>query len=385
METIRFKTKTTFIDRSDAQLSQYPIGLDIGYSAVKIFSPNKVAIFPSYAKPYINKGTIGKLADNFIVYTDLDKNESWLVGEYAQTDTTFNDAIESDEAQYGRMRWHDPMIKVIARTGLGVALMSNKYGNDGKRKIVVQTGLPPKFTDDSKLVKRVLAGRHHFSVKIGSNAPEEFDFELTEDDIRLILQPMGTLYSVAINNDHRYAPQSVEYMNKSCLIFDAGFGTFDLFLLKNHMIKDSQTFSNLGMKQVFEETAEKIYEKYNVRIGVTDMQKYLKEGQIIVSDGLFSSYKAEFGDILEQVSAEVCRRALEKTAQIYKLSEIDYLVITGGTGAAWEKTIRQTLSQMSTLSIVSGNQNETDLPYVFSNVRGYYMNLYSKIKQSEKK
>lgn len=385
METKLFKTKTSFIDRSDVQLGQYPVGLDIGYSAVKVFSPNKVAIFPSYAKPYINKGTIGKLSDSFIVFTDLEKNEEWLVGEYAQTDTSFNEAIGSDEAQYGRMRWHDPMTRVIAETGLGIALMSNKYGNVGKRKIVVQTGLPPKFTDDALLVKKMLAGRHHFSVKIGSYEPEEFDFTLSEEDIKLILQPMGTLYSVAINSEHRYTPQSMDYMSKSCLIFDAGFGTFDLFLLQNHVVKDSQTFSNLGMKQVFEETAGKIHEKYGVRIGVTDMQKYLESGQITVTDGLFSSYKADFGDILEEASANICRKALEKTAQIYKLAEIDYLIVTGGTGAAWEKTIRETLAGMKTLTIVSGNQNETTLPYVFSNVRGYYMNIYSKIRQAEKK
>ena len=34
---------------------------------------------------------------------------------------------------------------------------------------------------------------------------------------------------------------------------------------------------------------------------------------------------------------------------------------------------------MATLNVVSGNQNDT-LPIVYSNVRGYYMYQYNKIK-----
>ena len=51
MDTSKFKTKTEFIERKNPSVSNvWEIALDIGYSAVKLFGPNIVARFPSYAK-----------------------------------------------------------------------------------------------------------------------------------------------------------------------------------------------------------------------------------------------------------------------------------------------------------------------------------------------
>lgn len=383
METISFKTKTMFQERADKQLAGvYPVAMDIGYSGVKIFAPNKVAIFPSYARPYVDNGTVGKLPDDYIVYKDLDTGEKWLVGSMAQTDVNTNEAIDSDEAIYGRQRYFDPMFKVISRVGLGIAMMPNKYAEIGHRKLVLQTGLPPKYTDDSRLLRQVLAGKHDFSVKIGSNKPVEFHFELDENDIHIIIQPMGTLYSAAINNEHKFTTVSADYLAKNVLIFDAGFGTFDLFLIKNHSIKNSETFSNLGMKQVFKETADAIQKKYGVKVNVSEMQRLLKTGLVRTYDRTTYSTKDEpFNDLLEAASEKICMQAIEKMAQVYPLDEMDYLIITGGTGAAWENKIRSTFKNMQTLKIVSGNQSETSLPFVFANVRGYYMYLYNSLEK----
>ena len=387
METIKFKTKTFFQERPDKQLgSVYPVALDIGYSGVKLYSPNKVAVFPSYAKPYVDKGTVGTLPENYIIYRDLDTNEEWLVGSEAQTDVNMNEVIDSDEAMYGRQRYLDPMFKVIARVGLGIAIMPNKHGNIGNRRLVVQTGLPPRFTDDSAILRKVLSGHHRFSIQIGSKKPEIFDFNLESDDIHIIIQPLGTLYSACISNEHKFTGSAKEYLAKNVLIFDAGFGTFDLFLLKNHAIKNSETFSNLGMKQVFKETSEAIRKKFGTNISVAEMQKILQTGMVRTFDReTFSTKDEPFGDLLEEASNKVCRNAIEKMAQIYPLQELDYLIVTGGTGAAWEPTIRETFKNMQTLKILSGNQNETSLPYIFANVRGYYMLLFSTLERDTKK
>ena len=99
METKTFKTKTITLNRNNGQIAGvYPVGLDTGYSGVKIYSPNKAACFPSFAKPYVNKGIIGDLPSDFIAYTDLETGENWLIGSNAQADTSVNEAIESDEA-----------------------------------------------------------------------------------------------------------------------------------------------------------------------------------------------------------------------------------------------------------------------------------------------
>lgn len=383
-ETSKFKTKTIFTNRPDKQLAGvFPVAIDLGYSGVKIFSPNKVAIFPYSAKPYIHKGTIGTLPDDYIIYTDLDTDEKWLVGNMAQTDININESAESDDSAYGRMRWYAPECRPIARTGLGIAIMTNKYAEIGNRKIVLQTGLPPAYAADAPIAREFLSGNHHFSIQIGSKAPIEFNFTIDPSDIHIMMQPMGTLYSAAITKEHRFTESSNGYMSKNVIVFDAGFKTLDFFLLRNHNVEGSETFSNLGMKQVFQETVNSIYNKFGVKISIQEMQKYLETGCIRKYDRkTFSTTDEPFADLLNEASDKVCNAAIEKLAQIYPLDEMDYLIVTGGTGAAWENKIRNTFKNMTNLKIVAGNQNETSLPFVFANVRGYYMYRYSVLERS---
>ena len=113
------------------------------------------------------------------------------------------------------------------------------------------------------------------------------------------------------------------------------------------------------------------------------MQKYLETGEIKIFDRkLFKSSYKPYGHLLEQASKKICKQAIERTAQVYPLNEIDYLVITGGTGAAWEREIRNTFSEMDTLKILSGNQNDSSLPFIFANVRGYYMYRCSSLEDT---
>ena len=51
METLDFRTKTEFKSVKHASCRTYwPVAIDIGYSAVKTYSPNACNCFPSYAK-----------------------------------------------------------------------------------------------------------------------------------------------------------------------------------------------------------------------------------------------------------------------------------------------------------------------------------------------
>ena len=380
VSTKDYKTRTIMMERNEKPENTSPdawlIAMDIGYSAVKIYSQNSIAIFPSYAKPYTNKGTVGALPKDFITYEDLDTGEKWLVGRMAQEDITMDEAIDSDEALYGRQRYYDPMFKVIARVGLamGMGITPERASEANGKTFYVQTGLPPRYKDDLETLKETLAGEHHFSIKIGSGNPVAYFFDLPKENIFVVQQPMGTLYSVCIDNNHNFIPDSKNYLAKNILIFDAGFGTFDLFFVKGHVVKDSQTFSNLGMKQVFLDTADAIKEKFGQNVSISEMQKYLESGKIRCFDRKALRTKEEpFADILEEAVNKVCSAAIEKMAQIYQLQDIDYLVITGGTGAAWKTSIQNRLSGMETMTIIDGNQNDKDLPFVFANVRGYYM------------
>lgn len=60
------------------------------------------------------------------------------------------------------------------------------------------------------------------------------------------------------------------------------------------------------------------------------------------------------------------------------IQNLDYLIVTGGTGESRFDMIEDALSGL-TVTVIKGNENAPDLPFVFSNVRGYYMSAYLRL------
>ena len=60
-----------------------------------------------------------------------------------------------------------------------------------------------------------------------------------------------------------------------------------------------------------------------------------------------------------------------------------YLIVSGGTGEAWFEKVKEYLSGMKTLTILPGNANDA-LPFLYSNVRGYYMSMLVKVQKANK-
>lgn len=386
IHTIDFKTKTIYKPRQHMKIGEYwPVALDIGYSAVKIMSPNVVACFPSYAKK-LKKDfqNIGVPDQTQILYKESKTGELWMVGDMAQ-DLSDGDQ-ESETELYGRNRYFSEMFQVIARTGIALGIMNNRFGSAENKELFVQTGLPPKYLkNDAPLIKEALSGSHSFQIKIGSDAWKDFSFQLTDDNISVIPQPMGSLFSIAMNKDGRQVSDAGKYFNSNVVIFDPGFGTLDTFYIKNKIINSYETFDNYGMKEILERTSQKIFQQYSTEIPVPSMQKYLKKETIRILNRKERKTKdVPFADLLEEASKEVCDAALEKICSIYNtFMDIDYLIITGGTSDAWKIQIMKFFEGMETLKVVSGNQND-DLPSIFNNVRGYYMYSYGNLKRKQK-
>ena len=231
MNTRRFRTKTEFIERNIGTVPDtWEIALDIGYSAVKLFSPNMIASFPSYAKRIDNDFSYaGNAPDESIVYKDLDTDEMWLVGEVAQNTMTSGDTSDSEMSLYGRERYGNPMFPVLVRTGLGIGMMKNQYGEPGSSKLIIQTGLPEKYMSDEPDLKDTIAGIHHFALKIGTQEWRKYKFAIADGDIYVMSQPRGTLFSVCIEKDGQFHSDARKYLKSSILVFDPGFGTLDLF------------------------------------------------------------------------------------------------------------------------------------------------------------
>ena len=376
-ETRKFKTKTYIKERNNAcPDGKWLIAADVGYSGVKVMSPALCVCFPSYAVRLMDDRGVMDVNDDYLLYKDLKTGEKWLVGQYAQNSISDRDTSVTEEALFGRERYDDPMFHVIIRAAIGFGMMRGSIGPEG-RELNIQSGYPPAYEQDSEELIRAFCGEHWFSLQIGNNRPKEFHIRIEKNQIHLMSQPMGTLFSVSVDNDGRPIPDMRNLFKRNVIVFDAGFGTLDLFPIRNGRLEKSQTNQTLGMKRVMQQTCHKL-QNQNVTLSVPALQKYLETGMARYHTRT-ASKNVPFGDLLKESSEQVCDMAVAWMTQMFPLYEYDYLIITGGTGAAWSSRIREILKDMETLQIVDGNCNDT-LPYVFANVRGYYMYRMTKMR-----
>lgn len=190
MYSQEFKTKTILQPRNNPSTEKYwGVAIDVGYSAVKVFSPNIVASFPSYAQKveygYADR-SFGNLEKTFIAYRDENKNE-YYVGAHAQNDVKVTDSNNSTAALYVRDRWSSPETKVITRVGLALGMMKNQFNDPSGKILHVQTGLPAEYMSmDMDDIKSIFIGHHEFMIKLGSNNWMPFSFDVLQENFAII-------------------------------------------------------------------------------------------------------------------------------------------------------------------------------------------------------
>ena len=377
MKPIDFKTRTVFMERpSPYRKDKWIIGLDTGYSGVKGFAPNKVFCFPSYARKIPdNRVVLKEATETDIRYRDEDGG-IWTVGNLAYDEVNASEVIVSESELFGRNRYYSQMFQVLARTGMAIGLIVNGFGSPKDKELIIQAGLPPKYlSSDTEDMKEALAGHHKFELQLGKNQEwKQFEFEVKKDNIYVMAQPLGALISASVDKDGKTLPVAKKYFNSDVIIFDPGFGTLDDYTIHLGNVIGSETFPNLGMREVFSRTCKDIKDIYNVELQVPDLQNRLELGEISVVDKkLMKRKNHSFSDILEENCQTVCLDAIEQLKVIHDyFSSTDYIIAAGGTYDAWADIINDTFKDMEGLSIVPGNINDPTLSNIFANVRGYY-------------
>ena len=388
MSVFDFKTKTMIEPKSNPSIDdKWLVGIDVGYSGCKVFSQNKVAIFPCYARKIEGEMISASYEESDIWYKDNETKEIWAVGETAIGMMSSRETNDNAVSMYSRSRYEDPMFMVLLRTGLAVGLIKNVFGNSDGKELFVESGLPAAYMMDEYALKDAFCRRHDFSVKVGKGGWIKYNFTLDENHVFVTSQPKGTLYSSIINEKGEFVENSAKILKSRSLIFDAGFNTLDLVRNMNGVIDSAYiSYDDLGMKQVFLETISEIEKKYREHVEVPYMQRILMNGIVHGYDRKTrSTIEIDISDILEAKNKEICHRAINKIRGMYNdLLDMDYLVVTGGTGEAWWSMISEDFKGLKSLTVLSGNEN-SNLPFTFSNVRGYYFYLYRSLKKKMSK
>ena len=296
----------------------------------------------------------------------------------AQNSISVSDTSAGSMAIYGRTRYYSPMFKVIMRVGIAAGIRTNRFGSPDGKNLKIETGLPSKYLkSDTADLKSVMVGHHDFSVKFGNGKWQRFVFDIDNTDIDVIDQPEGTLFSIATDPNLRLFPDAAKYFKSRVLIVDPGFGTMDTFPMIRRSInrENCQTYTEFSMKKILELTSNEIFDRYNFEVSVPAIQQFLEEETVIRKEGRKVT-RAPFDDILEKHAKDVCSKAIDKIMEVYNPPiEFDYLILTAGTGAAWSSWFRNSeyFKECETLKIISGNHGDPSLPYILSNVRGYYI------------
>lgn len=352
------------------------IGLDMGYSGPKCFHEKGNFVFPNYCKK-ITHEIFGELNRNDMIHENLDTGVKHFVGEKAIKSLN-EDSVVAEDSLYERNHYlHEDFVTTF-ETALGMACWNVETdGND----IFLQTGLPPSYLKrDEPYIRKAMEGKHKFALTIGLER-KMFDITLNPNQIDVMSQPMGTYYSVVINDDGKITPNIKEYSGSKLMVFDGGFGTLDKFLIENNSLSSTDTDANLGMKRVFEETRKLIQQELGVTISIPAMQNVLKSGKVRVTDYITLDVQDyEIDGYLEKANAMVREEAL-KSIWTYA-PKLRYLIMTGGTGSAWYEYFKQKL-RIPGLEVITGNANN-NLPAVYANARGYYMYRLNLLKQQRK-
>lgn len=371
MDTSQFLPRTKVVKADNPTIPGTEIlGIDLGYSSIKTSFGKGYVTIPGFCRRM--KGELfGQLADNDVVY-EAD-GMRYQVGQLALNSLKPGENV--DEASfYGREHYLRNEFLVQFRTAAALSFWNHEITSPLK----VTTGLPPAYIDeDSDYLKGALAGQHTFTVHWGSQT-KKFSFTVERDDIDTIIQPMGTFFSVGMNDKGEMTPLLKKYWSSNVMIFDGGFGTLDIYLLRGNEVERSTTDDNLGMKRVFDEVRKALYKDHNISVTIPEIMSCLGTGKIRrVNKKTLSAEEIDFSSYIKTANRIVAQEALDSIRM--DLGSVDNLVLTGGTGAAWFHIFEDKLKNLTStgvLNLIPGNAMNLSLPYYLSNVRGYYLKRY---------
>lgn len=280
----------------------------------------------------------------------------------------------------GRQRIQSEDFIVQLRVGLFFAKLKDlpEGGYDiDERPVKVQTGLPPEFiVQDSEELRNKFVGEHKFSIKVGKRLWVNVCINLDTKDVFICKQPFGTLMANVINEDGVMINPAL--LKKNVLILDAGFHTTDTF----HCIQGTRegivlTWENYAMQEVYQRTCDNILEASGNKadISVFSLEKAFDTGTVHYGT---KKEPYNFTKNFYHNLKEVCRELLDDLNAAYNnMMNVDVILLTGGTGVAWEKHIREYYKDTQALEIILAGDDKSASR---ANVKGYYNLLVSRYR-----
>ena len=150
MNTKKFKTRQEFNQKINPKGKHYIIGLDAGYSSMKVYHENGYFCFPSFVKK-ISEEKLTISSEEDILYRDIETGDLYMIGTTAQKMVSSTDTNDTESELFSRKRYTQKSFQILCNVAIAIATQFKK----DNREIVIQTGLPTAYVEgDSIALKR---------------------------------------------------------------------------------------------------------------------------------------------------------------------------------------------------------------------------------------
>lgn len=368
--------------------SYIPCGIDIGYSAIKCKSIYNEVILPSIVYKLEGEDNPLYTDDLDIRYKDADGNV-WFVGDLAKRTLRTKTKVDTD-ALLDRNRVYSESFIVQIRVAMFLCMLrglDNKNYDVDNRQLAIETGLPSNYIKaDSYYLREKFQQEHVFSIKIGKRPWKNVRITIHPENLTLCMQPYGTLMS-CVKNEQGITVNG-NLIKQTALIVDPGFHTADTLLYVKGTTTGKVLTEELGMQEILERTCKDIAKKthYQAELSVYDLERHLLDGFIYYGH---KKEKYDFTMDFQRNLREVCMEFIETLNIAYDhMAEVDVIILTGGTGKAWEQYFREEYGDLGGTELIVANKKDDDESsndIVLANVQGYFNLIMAILKRNQHK
>ncbi len=293
------------------------VGVDVGYGFVKVTDGDKEFVFPSvigagfrpaYRSDLANRSS---LVDNLALTVD---GRRYFVGSLAVRQSEVASRSLDPEREAG------PGVRLLTLAALAL------YTPFDSQTFNVVTGLPTwGFARHRDAWTRLLKGTHKVKV-LGPR--EDKEKSITIDQVRVVPQPLGTLYHRAMNSVGRVEQKDLAQSRVG--LVDVGFLTTDLVMVDGMEFIERRSMSTTtALWTAWSMVAEAVRHEFGVVLANYELDRVMSEGRIRIRSAVH-----DLGDLCREALSWVAAKVVDEVVSLWDVRTLDTVLLTGGGAKA---------------------------------------------------
>jgi plasmid segregation protein ParM len=319
------------------------IGNDQGYYGTKVVTRANGKFYKMFIRNMVVPNRVGEITYNNdphnIMYREHEGDREWFCGKLAIEQAGDDELFDSHKRRLFSPTWfREQEYLIMFRVSTGLMLQ-------GSTEPVVAVALPTdNYIDYKDELKRRLIGKHSFEVKQGNLPWRKIEFEIKQENLFVISQPMATLFHIALDREGKLLNEDLFIQKVS--INDLGFGTSDIETLHGETIIKRQSFTSrhamLGVyqnltKRLLEFTRNADKDGNGKEYPLWSLPRIVRSGEIS-----FKGKSYDVSAIVQESIKEVGEALVDEVwHRLDYGDDITYIILTGGASIPFKPFYRE--------------------------------------------